>query len=197
MTGHAFIPTFELHSSRSLRRHRISGRRVSVGLGEGALFVAGRDGRVLEVPLDSIEHMLVGSDRHRSFVVHRLELRAAGFGPLVLKAKSRTDNLGLYADLVHAIAEAMQRHGRLEAIRIGLPRLAAFGAPLVVAACLVGVTVLAAGPEGLSATPPHHFLLGGLFLLLIVLAATGGGLRQGFHRRIASPGDLDRFIARA
>jgi hypothetical protein len=197
MTDHAFVPTFELHAGRSLRRHGIRGRRVSVGLGEGALFVAGHDGQVLEVPLDSIERMLVGSDRHRSFVIHRLQLRAAGFGTIVLKAKNRTDNIALYADLVHAIAGAMQGHGRLDAIRIGLPRFPAFAAPLVVAGSLVAVTFLAADPASLRATPPEHYLLGGLILLLIVLVATGGALRQGFHRRISGPDDLDRFIEHA
>lgn len=197
MTEPSFVPTFELHSSRSLRRHGIRGRRVSVGLGEGALFIAGGDGRVLEVPLDTIGRMLVGSDRHRAYVTHRLQLWTDRFGSLVLRAKSGRDDFSLYADLIHAIAGAMQRHGRIDAVRIGLPRLPVFAAPLVVAGCLVAVTFLATDQAGLRATPPEHYWLGGLALLLIVLAATGGALRQGFHRRIRSPDDLDRFVARA
>ena len=192
-----YVPPFELHGSASLRRLGVKGRRVTVGLGEGALFIADRRGRhVLTVPTGTIERALVGRETFKARTTHRLQLWSTETGAFVLRAIDPRDDMECYAAVVRGIAQDMEQRGVLEQMRLGLPRLYVFGAPVLVAILLSATALLATESAALRHTPPEDFLYGGLIIALILLAIGGWTFPQGFHRPVRRLSDLDPVLRR-
>lgn len=79
-------------------------------------------------------------------------------------------------------------------MRIGLPRLRVFGLPLLIFVCLYGSIWFASWSEGHGPATAQDHLLMALAVLALALIPTAWTLRQGVHRRVRTPADLDRVL---
>lgn len=189
------VAPFDIRGSGALNWLRWRRRWVSVGLGEGILYVTPRPDRVLTFPVHRIRRILVGREPYRSAIGHRLEIWPdGGQRSIILTAFEGHAEMPNYTALVRGLAIGLERHGALDRMRIGLPRRYVFGLPLLIFFCLYGAIWFASWSEGNGPATAQDHLLMALLILALALIPTAWTLRHGLHRRVRTPADLDRFF---
>ncbi len=194
--GPLVVP-FDIRGSGALNWLRWRRRWVSVGLGEGILYATPRPDRVLTFPVDGIRRILAGRESYRFATGHRLEIWPARGRSIILTAFEGYAEMPSYIALVRGLAIELERRGALDRMRIGLPRRYVFGLPLLIFVCLYGTIWYASWSEGHGPETVQEYLLLALGVLVLALVPTAAPLPQGFHRRVRTPADLDRFFGLA
>lgn len=188
------VPPFLVRGSGALNWLRWRRRWVTVGLGEGTLFVTTRPDRVQTFPVEGMRRILLGREAYRFAAGHRLEIWPERGRSIILTAFESQAEMPDYVALVRGIATELERHGALDRIRIGLPRLYALGIPVMIFVGLYGCIWFAAWSEGHPPETLQDYILMALGVLALALIPTAPNLRYGFHRRLRTSDDLDRFF---
>lgn len=191
------IGPFLFHNGWNLRRAGLKGRWVTAMLMEDGLSLSGDKAGTLLIPFDAITGILAGKRRHRVGSSFALRIASTAAPTVKLGAMEGGSHAG-YDPLVRALAAALDERGRLDRVRMGLPRASVFGIPLLVVACalfmiLIGM-VSEDGRAVLKRTSTGELWLGGALIVAIILVTAGWDLPQGFHRRVRQPADLDRVL---
>lgn len=188
------VAPFEVRGSGALNWLRVRRRWVWVELSEGILRVTARPDRVHTIPVAGIRRILAGTEPHRSATAHRLEIWPEHGRSIILTAFAGYPEMPGYAALLRGLAVEAERNNALDRMRLGLPRRHVFGLPLLAFVCLFGSIWFASASEGNGPKSAQDFLLMALVILGLVLIPTAWTLRQGFHRRVRTPADLDRLL---
>lgn len=185
---------FELRGSGALNWLRVRRRWVWVELRDGMLRITPRPGDERTYPVASMRRILAGKEPHRSATAHRLEIWPEHGRSIILTAFACYPEMPAYAAMLRGLAVEAERSGTLDRMRHGLPRRYVFGIPLLVFTCLFGAIWFASASEGNGPETAQDFALMALAIGALALIPTAWTLRQGFHRRIRTPADLDRLL---